>query len=243
MTAQLITPNPHIPCTPGWCLQYVREAFGIYPGVYPSATAGWNASPTKHRGWDFPAGRWVPVWFGIAKEPLGHVVLLAPDGSVFSTSDNSTVPHHHPNLADLMNYYAAADLPLTYRGWTEDIEGVTVVDLGSASMGYDGEITEPTEEDDMYTDADRARDVQAAKDAAAVKAAMFDGGTSMPEGKPLKDLVQDSFSAVRAQLATIGGTLATAPGGDVQADAEAIAKALAPDLAKALLVELSKEGE
>ena len=233
MTVQLITPNPNIPCTPGWCLQYVREAFGIYPGVYPSATAGWNASPTKHRDWNFPDGHWVPVWFGIAKEPLGHVVLLAPDGSVFSTSDNSTLPHHHPNLEDLMNYYAAADLPLTYRGWTEDIEGVTVVDLGSASLGYDGEITTPTEEDDMFTDDDR-------KLLVALKQGFFDGGTSMPEGKPIKDLINDSFTAVRTQLATIGGKLTTAPGGNVQADAEAIAKALAPDLAKALLVELSK---
>ena len=113
-------------------------------------------------------------------------------------------------------------------------------EAGSASLGPAGEII--TEEDDMYTDADRARDIQAAKDAAAVKAAMFDGGTSMPEGKPLKDLVQDSFTAVRAQLASIGGRLETAPGGDVQEDAAAIAKALAPDLAKALLVELSKGG-
>jgi hypothetical protein len=178
---------------------------------------------------------WVPVWFGIAKEPLGHVVLLAPDGSVFSTSDNSTVPHHHPNLADLMNYYAAADLALTYRGWTEDIENVTVVDLGSASLGYDGEIIK-TEEDDMFNDEDR-------KLLVAIKQGFFDGGTSMPEGKPLKDLVQDSFTAVRTQLATIGGKLETAPGGDVAADAVAIAKALAPDLAKALLVELSKGGK
>lgn len=231
MTVQLITPNPNIPCTPGWCLQYVRMTFGLN-GVYDSATDGWNASPTKHRDWNFPAGLWVPVWFGIAKEPLGHVVLLAPDGSVYSTSDNSTVPHHHPSLADLMNYYAAADLPLTYRGWTEDIENVTVVDLGSASLGYDGEIT-PMEEDDMFTDDDR-------KLLVALKQGFFDGGTSMPEGKPIKDLINDSFTAVRTQLATIGGKLTTAPGGDVKADAEAIAKALAPDLAKALLVELSK---
>jgi hypothetical protein len=85
----------------------------------------------------------------------------------------------------------------------------------------------------MFNDDDR-------KLLTAVKEAIFDGGKSMPEGKPLKDLVQDSFTAVRTQLATIGGKLETASGGDVQADAVAIAKALAPDLAKALLVELSK---
>jgi hypothetical protein len=164
--------------------------------------------------------------------------LRAPWGAVYSTSDDSNTPHCHPDLDDLIAYYNRYGQPITYLGWTEDIENVTVIDTGSLS--YDGESATPMEEDDMYTDADRARDVQAANDAAAVKAAMFDGGTSMPNGKPLKDNIQDWFSSLQAQLATIGGKITTAPGGDVQADAAAIAKALAPDLAKALLVELSK---
>ncbi len=121
---QLITPNPNIKCYPGWCLMYVRQAFGLN-GLYPSATAGWNASRYKHRDRNFPAGRWVPVWFHLGEEPLGHVALMAPDGSVFSTSDPSNVPHHHPNLDHLLAYYRA--LRPTYLGWTEDIEGVSVV--------------------------------------------------------------------------------------------------------------------
>lgn len=121
---QLITPNPHIKCYPGWCLMYVRQAFGLN-GLYPSATAGWNAARYKHRDRNFPAGRWVPVWFQLGEEPLGHVALMAPDGSVFSTSDPSNTPHHHPNLDHLLSYYRA--LRPTYLGWTEDIEGVAVV--------------------------------------------------------------------------------------------------------------------
>lgn len=130
MTAQLITPNPNIPCEPGYCLQYVRQTFGLN-GLYPNATAGWIAARRKHYDWNFPAGLSVPVWFGIDKEPRGHVILLQPDGSVYSTSDDSTIPHHHPSISDLMAYYAGADLPLTYRGWTEDIEGVSVVSADS----------------------------------------------------------------------------------------------------------------
>lgn len=146
---QLITPNPNIPCKPGWCLQYVRQTFGL-PGVYPSATAGWAASPTKHRDQNFPAGVWLPLWFFMRDEPLGHVVLRAPDGSIYSTTDLSTTPRHHPNLADLMRIYAGAGLPLTYLGWTEDIEDVAVVD--GSSLAYAGTIT-PTqsEEDDIMT--------------------------------------------------------------------------------------------
>ena len=252
MSTQLVYANPNIWCRPGWCLQYVREAFGIYPGVQPTATAGWNASPTKHRDRDFPAGKWVPVWFHLANVPAGHVALMAPNGNVYSTSDDNNTPHCHPDLDDLINYYNRYGQPITYLGWTEDIEGVAVVDSGDASIGPAGEIIEPTEEDDMPSAQDVAKALlnepayDGGKSVSAVLKGLFEhdfvGGASMPEGKPLKDLVQDSFTAVRTQLATIGGKLTTAPGGDVQADAEAIAKALAPDLAKALLVELSKGG-
>jgi hypothetical protein len=126
---QTITPNPNIPCKPGWCLAYVNEAFRV-PKRHGSATAAWRASGTKHRDYDFPAGCWVPVWFGLSNEPNGHVALLAPDGSVYSTSDNSTTPHHHPDLADLIGYYAHYGMRLTYLGWTEDVEGTPVIAAG-----------------------------------------------------------------------------------------------------------------
>ncbi|ALY09598.1 hypothetical protein SALGADO_73 [Arthrobacter phage Salgado] len=124
---QLITPNPNIWCEPGWCLQYVRETFGIPNGVYPTATSGWENAKFKHPGEYAPLGVWTPLWFYMSKVPAGHVVLQAPDGSIYSTSDPSNTPHHHPNLADLMAYYAYWGLPLTYLGWSEDIERVRVV--------------------------------------------------------------------------------------------------------------------
>jgi Peptidase family M23 len=161
-------------------------------------------------------------------------------GQVFALSGNSdggtgvsTGPHSHVgclpyNFNLNTNTYGRVNPRLFMTDYWED-------EAGSASIGPAGEIIN-TEEDDMFTDADR----QMLK---AVKEGFFDGGKSMPEGKPLKDLINDSFTSVRAQLATIGGKLTTAPGGDVRADAAAIAKALAPDLAKALLVELSKGGQ
>ena len=143
MTAQLITPNPNIWCEPGWCLMYVRQTFGL-DGLYPNATAGWNAAQRKHRDWNFPAGVWVPVWFSLATNPLGHVALLAPDGSVYSTSDESNTPHHHPNMSHLIRYYAGSN-PLTFLGWTEDIEGVAVVagdyiNLSSSTITSEGDL-------------------------------------------------------------------------------------------------------
>lgn len=124
MAIQLITPNPVIPCTPGMCLEYVRETFGIGP-KYPSATAGWEASPTQHTDQNFPADAWVPVWFSLSDNPNGHVALRQPDGSIWSSSNpTSTIPMHHTSLWGIQSYYGDK---LTYLGWTEDIEGTRIM--------------------------------------------------------------------------------------------------------------------
>lgn len=132
---QAVTPNPNIPCKPGWCLQYVRQTFGL-PAIHPTATAAWEASKTQHRDQNFPAGVWHAVWFSLANEPAGHVALRAPDGSVYSTSSLANTPYHHPNMAHLTGYYARYGMPLVYLGWTEDVQGIPVItSTGLASMG------------------------------------------------------------------------------------------------------------
>ncbi|BCW47892.1 M23 family metallopeptidase [Arthrobacter sp. StoSoilB13] len=175
-------------------------------------------------------------------------------GQVFALSGNSdggtgvsTGPHSHVgclpyNFNLNTNTYGRVNPRLFMTDYWDD-------EAGSASIGPAGEIIN-TEEDDMPTSAEVVHALlnspayDGGKTVSEVFKGLFEhdfvGGTAMPEGKPLKDMVYDSFTAVRTQLATIGGKLETAPGGDVQADAAAIAKALAPDLAKALLVELSK---
>lgn len=248
MATQLVTPNPNIWCRPGWCLQYVREAFGIPRGVQPTATAGWEASSTKHRDWNFPSGVWVPLWFSLRYVPAGHVALMAPDGSVYSTSDDSNTPHHHPDLNDLINYYNRYGQPITYLGWTEDIENVTVIDTGAASYGYDGEITTPTEEDDMFTDQDRDRinwiwehltpgksgykeagsvalEVTAAKTAAESALAQMLPGVS---GQRNAGALYAALSGLQAAPATL----------DAKELASALVSALPADLAKQVVAEL-----
>lgn len=131
---QLITPTPIIPCKGGWCLQYVRQAFGL-PARYNDATEAWNKSTSKHQDRNFPPGLWTPVWYGIKENPLGHVVLHAPDGRVYSTSDYSGWPVIHNSLADLEAFYAHYKLTLQYRGWTEDVAGYAV--LGGSSINVE----------------------------------------------------------------------------------------------------------
>jgi hypothetical protein len=160
---QLITPNPNIPCQPGWCLQYVRQAFGL-PARHPTATAAWEASTSKHRDRNFPAGVWLPVWFSLANEPAGHVALMAPDGSVYSTSDLGSVPHQHLDLSDLMNYYARYGMTLTYLGWTEDVAGYPV--LTTSTLAAQGDIKTPQEDELSAADVERIiNEVNAANEA------------------------------------------------------------------------------
>lgn len=126
MYQQVIKPNPNIACIPDMCLEYVQDTFGI-GARYGSAIEAWNASPYQHQDRNFPAGMWVPVWFSLSLNENGHVALLAPDGSVYSSSDpDSHVPHHHPSLDALIAYYQMVN-PLTYLGWTEDVEGILVI--------------------------------------------------------------------------------------------------------------------
>jgi hypothetical protein len=73
-----------------------------------------------------------------------------PDGSVYSTSDLSNVPHHHPSLADLEAYYAYYGMTLTYRGWTEDVQDVPVIAF--SGIAVEGNIKPTTKEwDELAT--------------------------------------------------------------------------------------------
>lgn len=149
MATQLITPNPNIPAEEGMCLQYVRQSYGL-PLRYGSATEAWNNSPSQHPDRDYPQGVWFPVWWALDKNVNGHVALVAPDGSVYSTSNLDPNPvKHHPSIADVEAYYAYYGMTLTYRGWTEDVAGYPVISLDS--INFDSttpEVDMPITDDD-----------------------------------------------------------------------------------------------
>lgn len=125
MTTQLITPNPNVPCTPGYCLMYVQSTFGI-GAKYPSAITAYNASTTKHQDQNWPA-LWFPIWFTVNGNPYGHVALHAPDHSIYSSSSpTANTPVHHPSLAAMQSYWGKGTM-LNYLGWTEDVEDTRVI--------------------------------------------------------------------------------------------------------------------
>lgn len=125
---QLRQPNVNKPCTPGWCLVYVQDVFGI-PAKQPSALADWNANTYNHADQNFPEGVAVPIWFSGKSGDLklyGHVAVRMADGSVWSASHpTSHEPMHFASIDALNKYYS---YQLIYLGWTEDVEDVRVIE-------------------------------------------------------------------------------------------------------------------
>jgi hypothetical protein len=231
MATQLITPNPNITAEEGMCLQYVRQTFGL-PARYGSATEAWNNSPSQHRDREFPQGVDHPVWYGLDSNANGHVVLRMSDGSVYSTSDLAPSPlHHHPSIADLEAYYAYYGVPLTYRGWTEDVAGTPVISL-DGTISYEGTITEQEEDMANVTDDQLTRLLNAAdrvngvitdpnakvlttNDFGAISNAVLDAKVKLPNGTDDTSLrtkvtfMKQEFNVIGAKVDALIGTVAT----------------------------------
>lgn len=118
--------NWRIPYEGGWCLKYVREAFGT--SSYPRAIDAWNAAQFKHTDYP-PAGITVPVYFSLGKEPAGHIAIRLDDLMVASSTQSGKHPkgYLHKNIQDLINVYAKYNGGCKYLGWSEDLGGTRLV--------------------------------------------------------------------------------------------------------------------
>lgn len=120
--------NWRIPYRGGWCLQYVREAFGI-KAVHPDATKAWKAKDFyQHKGQP-PKGITVPVFFSLGSTKQGHVAIRLDDLMVASSTQagRHSKGYLHKNINDLIKLYAKYNEGCTYLGWKEGINGVRVV--------------------------------------------------------------------------------------------------------------------
>lgn len=112
----------------GWCLQYVRQAFGI-KAVHPDATSAWKAKDfPQHKGQP-PKGITVPVFFSLGSTKQGHIAIRLDDLMVASSTQSGTHPkgYLHSNINHLINLYAKYNKGCTYLGWKEGVNGVRVV--------------------------------------------------------------------------------------------------------------------
>lgn len=117
---QLKDANWRIPATGGWCLQYVRQAFGL-PVLHPDAMSAWNANDFPRRTGQPPAGITVPVYFSLGSTPQGHVAIRLDDLKVASSTKAGTqkTGYLHPNIQDLITMYDKYNKGCTYLGWKE----------------------------------------------------------------------------------------------------------------------------
>lgn len=146
---QLRQPNVNKPCTPGWCLVYVQDVFGI-PAKQPSALADWQANTFNHADQNFPEGVAVPVWFSGKSGQLqqyGHVAVRMADGSVWSASHPTLrTPMHFASIDALNAYYSNQ---LIYLGWTEDVEDVRVIELTKGEEDMSVNMIQNTDEAEL----------------------------------------------------------------------------------------------
>lgn len=106
----------------GECLMRVHDCYGI-GALYPNAAAGWAGTKRKHRTSD-PHGipRGYPVWWTGGSHGFGHVAISAGRGMCWSTD------LRRPGYFDFVPIdEIRAKWGLTLVGWSEDLNGQTVV--------------------------------------------------------------------------------------------------------------------
>jgi hypothetical protein len=107
----------------GYCLQWVRNCFGVAARYYDAAEA-WDQAERKHRtnkGRHCP--RNVPVWWTGGSSGHGHVALSVGGGYCISTDAAGPGRNAKVRIDDLTTQWG-----LNFRGWSEDINGVRVYD-------------------------------------------------------------------------------------------------------------------
>ena len=162
------------------CLWEVQEAYRAphrYPGAVgqPGGSSQWNNGNRVH-GLDIPLG--APVfWYN--PHGWGHIAIYAGAGMVRSSDAGGRGRMGTVGIDWITRHWYPSG---RFLGWTRDLGGVRI-DYGT---------THDEGNDDMTPE--QAKQLQALYDA------MFNGGTSMPEGKPLKDLIHDNFTAIRRKL-------------------------------------------
>lgn len=114
---------------------YVREAFDA-PGGVDYAWEAWENVKLKHTGSDFPTDVSVPIWFsyitGGADE--GHVAINVPGIGIYSSPWQGGLGHYiAPSVAELIRIYSDNGAhSMALQGWSEDINGVRVVEAVAA---------------------------------------------------------------------------------------------------------------
>jgi len=127
--AQKFSPNLSTEDYPGWCLRFTQTAWNA-PVMYYCARDSWDASGFQHT--DALPATSVPVywsWWGTINgetRDWGHVAVLLPDGRVLSSPLSWSQGYGQQIVSSVDE--VSRILGATYLGWTEDMNGLRVVD-------------------------------------------------------------------------------------------------------------------
>ena len=112
---------------PGFCLRYVRTAYGVDPG-FASAADAWRGAAFKHpvkSGMQVPRG--APVYWTGGSHGFGHIAIATGNGNCWSTDAGGSGVVAKVNIDELTTRFG-----LNFEGWAEDIHGVRVFDAGKS---------------------------------------------------------------------------------------------------------------
>lgn len=130
---QKFSPDLNTQDYPGWCLRFTQTAWNA-PVMYYCARDSWDASGFKHT--DGLPSVAVPVywsWVGTINgetRDWGHVAVLLPDGRVLSSPLYWSQGYGQSIVSSVDE--VSRILGATYLGWTEDMNGLRVVDWADA---------------------------------------------------------------------------------------------------------------
>lgn len=162
----LVAPRKNTTDYPGWCLRFAQSFFGA-PARYASAWEAWGQQKYRH-GPEVPLPNvpvlvWFEHWGNYGSPPTygnwGHVAIHVPGDAVYTSplGGSARGQGRYASIADM-----ARHINVRYVGWSEDINGLRVAQSTTV------------EEDDMYSDADRARDNKTASQVNSIFRAIFE---------------------------------------------------------------------
>jgi len=110
---------------PGFCLRYVRTAYGVDP-FFASAADAWRGATAKHRvksGMQVPRG--APVYWTGGSQGFGHIAIATGNGGCWSTDAGGSGVVAKVNIDELTQRFN-----IDFQGWAEDVNKVRVFDTG-----------------------------------------------------------------------------------------------------------------
>lgn len=145
---QVVKPRVWVLVWAGNCHEFVRKSFGA-PPMFGSAWSAWEHAKYRHTGAP-PSGVAVPCWFehyGTYGRPArygnwGHTVVSMGDGTFWSSPGRGFGRKRFTSIQAIEQYFRCR-----YVGWTEDVNGVRVVEPGADSP-IDSTIFDTSEEDE-----------------------------------------------------------------------------------------------